>query len=326
MHNDSQDKNNTSGRDFFTNLETFFEKSIEFALKEIIEEINQRCSEDSVTSDVKATLKAVEALIHSAIGNKKESLRKLSIARNIARLSGNTIVANRIDGEYGLLLTEQGSFDKGTSIVINASQNLANANFHRSSYNLIDRLVRSLRKRGEIKLAIDSLSKILSHSWPPSVLKEELSLRVLLGETMVISNHTEDGQKEIENALKMARLHGFYEVEFQSLMAFSFAEAGRGNLNDSVKLLSEARSIAVKNRDPFRYASAALALCHIHEQNNDRLSAYAVMVRAVASLRDLFGESVPSGFKPWLEALRERWGEEEYDRIVKEFIKREGKV
>jgi tetratricopeptide (TPR) repeat protein len=313
-------------QDIIAQAKGIIEGSAESALSKIISEISARKSESTISADETAVLSAVQGLVEKAVGNRAEAITKLSEARQAARNSSDPVLAKRLDAEYGLMLVENGSLEEGRDIILKACRELVFVRSFGLMLSLIDRLVRMLRMKGQFDTAIESAEDFLSMGLPVSALKEELALKALKAETIILAGRKEQGRAELDEVRNRARLHDFFEVEYQILMGLGIMQAETENFNEGIDLLAQAMDLAVKKQDTFRYASAAITMSQFYEVSGDRLRAYAVMVRAVASLRDFYGESVPGGFRSWLNVLKERWGEEEYNRIVREFIEKNGKV
>lgn len=322
MFDNFDKQNNKTLKDYF---ELLFEENINVPVNQIIEEIKKVKTEIKLSPEKTTILNTIEGLLNTLVKKPDNALKLLKDSLDLIKDSPVSSIKNRIEGEYGIFLINQRLVEEGIEYVKRAFEYLSGQNLFKPALNLIDRAVRVLREKERVDLAIEMCVYALSKTIPASFLKEELSLRALMGETKLLVGNFGEGQAEIESAMNRARLHGFYEVEYQALVGQAIAKALNNLVDDAIKLALRARKLASDNNDPVRYTSAVFLLMDFYESKDDRLSAYEVVLRGVKSMQEFFGDSVKGKFMGWLEGLRERWGDEEYEKVAREFIKRSKK-
>jgi hypothetical protein len=162
--------------------------------------------------------------------------------------------------------------------------------------------------------------EVLALPWPLTSLERALMLRATLGETALVGGDPARGREELDRVDVRAELNGLWRPRFHTAMARAAAAHARGEHAVAEVLAEQARPLAVTHRDPNRYLAAVQLAAHAAEARGDRAAAYGKAVVAIKSLRVLLGARADALGREWLDGMRARWGDADYDAAAIGFL------
>ncbi|MCA9523367.1 MAG: hypothetical protein KC609_20470 [Myxococcales bacterium] len=290
------------------------------------------------SSDDLETLRALsgelEALRDAHAGNVALAGAIGNVRRQIGRIlrhSGAPDEHDAVQDALSLIATHEVGADLLGPLRALGDASLANGGWT-AELELLDAVVVALRQRGALDVARSLLGERLAPEVGPAIRLDpietaaddaarlrRLALRGLLLE---IALERADPDTPFAETIEELVESGLHRLAIRLLLAHSMASVEAARHTDAVQAVETARAIAVEAVDFLSYTVVSIGLFLLHESQGELDAAFAVLVRAVASLEEGLGGIDPTigRIRSWLESLPERWGSATFERVARSHL------
>lgn len=240
--------------------------------------------------------------------------RLLEEAEVAARRSGDLpFLARILDRRAGLLIAE-GRPQAAAKLLNDVAALQGTCGDEAGRLDTLRRLAMTLQMCGKPGEAFDVLLDALAESkaGPAQVIRARLELHLLArgagleGEplTTILSHAEAEGD---------AGAAGYIRLQ----LAADAIQAG--DLGGGEVWANGARQDALTVTDPILYLNACLLLAEVREKQGDKVGMITILHTCRASLTDLLGEKAATPVLALIASVEQRWGSEEFERVMRAY-------